>query len=150
MEVLRRCSKDLAAWSNFSRTLSHLQKQAEKLSDSPTPPTPAPATKPYKLSQRLPADAVRAILNEYAAGSTTREVAAAFDLAHSSVSRILAQNGMRGRRRGLSPDETTRAVLLYQAGETMQTIAEHLGFGASTIASALTREGVQRRPRFGR
>lgn len=150
VEVLRRCSKDLAVWSNFARTLSHLQKQAQTLTDSPAPPDPPPTAQPYKLSQRLAADTVQVILDEYTSGSTTREVAAAFDLAHSSVSRILAQHGMQGRRRGLSRDEVTLAVQLYQAGQTMQTIAEHLGYGATTIATALKREGVERRPRFSR
>jgi DNA-binding transcriptional regulator LsrR (DeoR family) len=86
----------------------------------------------------------------YRAGATTREIGERFDLAHSSVNKLLRQEGITARRRSPSADEVRRAIELYEAGLSTRVIAQHLGFGASTVGRALVKAGVSIRPRFGR
>jgi len=68
------------------------------------PPRPIPITRhphqPQKLSQRLTDESVRAILEAYEAGATIREVGKRFGLAHSSINKLLKQDGIKLRRRG--------------------------------------------------
>jgi hypothetical protein len=73
-----------------------------------------------------------------------------FGLAHSSVNKLLHDQGVAARRRSPSAAEVKRAIELYEAGSSMRTIAEHLGFGASTISRALVKAGVAIPPRFGK
>lgn len=70
--------------------------------------------------------------------------------AHSSVNKLLRQHGLKARRRSPSPGEVERAVEFYEAGLSTRVIAEHLGFGASTITRALDKAGVTMRPKFRR
>jgi DNA-binding transcriptional regulator LsrR (DeoR family) len=92
---------------------------------------------------------VAAILATYQAGATTRDLGGRFGLAHSSINKLLRQQGVIARRRSPSPDEVQRAVELYEEGQTTRVIAEHLGFGANTIKRSLERAGVTLRPTFG-
>jgi IS30 family transposase len=62
----------------------------------------------------------------------------------------LKEHGITARRRSPSPDEVKRAVELYEGSLSMRTIAEHLGFGESTISRALVKAGVAIRPKFRR
>jgi hypothetical protein len=84
------------------------------------------------------------------AGATTRAVGERFGLAHSSVNKLLRPHGVVARRRSPSPQGIQQAVELYEAGLSTRVIAEHLGFGASTILRGLARVGIAIRPRFCR
>ena len=133
MEVLRRTSNNYGAKHRVKRLSRHL----EKVPAAEPSVTPRLAYRPSKLSQRLSDETVAAILAAYQAGATTREVGERFSLAHSSVNKLLKEHGITARRRSPNPDEVKRAVQLYEAGLSARVIAEHLGFGASTITRAL-------------
>jgi DNA-binding transcriptional regulator LsrR (DeoR family) len=140
VEVLRRHSNNYGAVQRVGRLNRHLAKR----------PVPDPSVKPRsahqptKLSQRLSDETVAAIVDAYAAGATTREVGARFGLAHSSVNKLLRHRGVVARRRSPTTAEMQRAAALYEAGESIRTIAEHLGFGASTVKRALVRAPASR------
>jgi hypothetical protein len=110
---------------------------------------PRATYQPHKLCQLLSDETVAAILATHQAGATTRDLGGRFGLAHSSINKLLRQQGVIARRRSPSPDEVQRAVELYEEGQTTRVIAEHLGFGANTIKRSLERAGVTLRPTFG-
>ena len=65
--------------------------------------TPRPSYRPAKLSQRLSAETLAAIVAMYEAGATTREVGNKFGLTHSSVIKLLKTHGVTMRPRGARP-----------------------------------------------
>jgi hypothetical protein len=67
---------------------------------SASAPLPRAEHHPYKLSQRLSEETVTAILAAYQAGATIRAVGERFDLAHSSINKLLRRYGVEVRRRG--------------------------------------------------
>lgn len=147
MELLRRFSRDLDPYQRLTRVILKLETSA---ATAPlAQPQPAPP-QPYKLRQRLSDTVIEQIIVAYQGGATTREVAALFHLAHSSVQSLLREHGVQARRKGLSAQETQRAVELYEVGETMRIIAEHLGFTVSSISRALAGAGVDLRGPLGR
>jgi hypothetical protein len=93
--VLRRTSNNYGTVQRVGRLTRHLERQGRV-----PPPLPRTKYQPHKLSQRLPEETVAAILAAYQAGATTREVGQRFGLAHSSVTELLRQHGVRMRRRG--------------------------------------------------
>ncbi len=149
MEVLRRNSKDLGAFRRIDRLTRYLDQQGRD-ERSGEIPLPHADHQPYKLSQRLSAETVDAIIRAYQAGATTREVGERFGWAHSSINKLLRQHGITARRRSPNAAEMQGAVELYEAGLGTRTIGQLLGFGATTIGRALRQAGVQLRPRFGR
>ncbi len=140
--MLRRTSNNYGVVQRVDRLTRNLELHSPAAN-----PTSRPGHQPYKLSQRLSSETLAAILATYEAGATTREVGERFGLAHSSVNKLLKQEGVTARRRSPSPDDVQRAVELYAAGLSTGVIAEHLGFGVSTIARALHKASVPRRPR---
>ena len=99
MEVLRRSSKDLDALQRLKRLTRHLERPGIDGRPDRTP-LPRADYQPYKLSQRLPGETVAAILAMYENGATTRQVGERFNLAHSSIIKLLRRYGVRVRRRG--------------------------------------------------
>lgn len=148
MEVLRCHANNHTARYRVMRLSRHLQSP-ERRHSSVWSDVLKPAYQHQKLAQRLSDDTITAILAKYEAGATTREVGERFGLAHSSVNKLLKQQGVTARRRSPSPEEVEQAVELYGAGLSTRVIAQHLGFGASTILRALHTAGVTIRPRFG-
>jgi hypothetical protein len=146
VEVLRRYSNNYSAAQRVVRLTRHLQRQGKDR--APQAPLPRTNHQPHKLSQRLSDETVIAILAAYQDGATTREVGERFGLAHSSVNKLLKQQGVIARRRSPTPEEVQRAVQLYEARYGTQAIAEQLGFGTSTIRRALVNAGIRLRPRF--
>jgi|1185.fasta_scaffold168844_1 transposase-like protein len=143
VEVLRRTSNNYGVVQRVGRLTRHLDRQG-RVQD----PTPRPRYQPHKLSQRLSDDTITAVLAAYLAGSPTREVSKRFGIAHSSVNKLLRQHGITARRGSLSPAGLQQAVELYETGLSIRVIANHLGFGASTVARALVKAGIHIRPRF--
>ncbi|MGY1651782.1 helix-turn-helix domain-containing protein [Geodermatophilus sp. SYSU D01119] len=144
VEVLRRHSNNYGAVQRVGRLERHLTKRpAAGLSA-----TPRPAHLPSKLSHRLSDETVAAIVDAYQAGATTREVGERYNLAHSSVNKLLKRNGVATRRRSPGDADRARAVALYAAGKSTRQIGAELELGASTVQRVLHSEGVQLWPRF--
>lgn len=143
MEVLRRHSNNYGAVERVGRLTRHLAKTpcVEALT------IPRSRYQPKKLTHRLSDGEVAALLTAYRNGATTRAVGEQFGLAHSSVNKLLQQNGVIARRRSPTPADLARAKAMYGKGQSTLDIAKGLGFGASTIQRALRRAGVQLRPR---
>jgi hypothetical protein len=96
VEVLRRYSNHGSAIERVKRLRRHLDQQGVE-----GPPGDVSLLqadhRPHKLSQRLSAETVTAIIAAYEAGATTREVGTRFSLAHSSINKLLRQQDVSGQ-----------------------------------------------------
>lgn len=60
--------------------------------------------------------------------------------------KILRDHGVQTRFQPMSKSEIDRAVRLYEAGDSIKTIAERLGKAKGSVWNALTNSGVEMRP----
>lgn len=111
---------------------------------NPRPPRAARAGK------QLPAARERAIVAEYRAGQTMKEIAARHDIHRVTVSEVLDRTGTVKRPKGMSPSQTDLAARLYESGLSLASMGAQLGFDAVTIRTALLRRGVRTRDSHGR
>lgn len=100
MEVLRRHSNNYGAVQRVRRLSQHLAQLTPGDEPLPAPLREGACYRPQKLSQRLNAQTVTTIVAAYQAGAITRELGLRFGLAHSSVNKLLKQQGVQLRRRG--------------------------------------------------
>jgi hypothetical protein len=88
VEVLRAYSNNYALTQRIRRLTRHLATRR----DGSPPPARAPY-RPHKLSQRLDAATVAAIIAAYEGGTTARELAARHGVARSAITRLLHRHG---------------------------------------------------------
>jgi hypothetical protein len=110
-----------SALQRVKRLTRHLEKPDRRRSGTWTGVL-KPDYQPHRLSRRLSDDTIAAILAMCHAGATTHEVGERFDLAHSSINKLLQQQGVAARRPSPSPTEVQRAVKLYEAALSLRTM----------------------------
>lgn len=101
-----------------------------------------------RRARQLRADEANAVAERYLVVRNVRAVAAEFHLSRTTVSRILASQGI-DTSRGMKPAEVKHAMRLYAEGLSSITIGQQLGFDNHTILKELRRAGVQVRARSG-
>lgn len=98
---------------------------------------------PYRLEHRLDASTVTQLVHHYDAGTPTTQLTVAYRLSKASVLQLLQEAGVQMRRQGLDDDQTTEAFRLYASGLSLVRFGEQLGFGPTSVASALRAAGVR-------
>ncbi|MGH9127467.1 MAG: helix-turn-helix domain-containing protein [Acidimicrobiales bacterium] len=84
----------------------------------------------------------------YRRGVPVEEVAASFRVNRTTVLGHVRRHGVPKRdRRVLGPDAVRKAVHLYGAGLSAESVAEELQVAATTVRRALTDAGVTLRPK---
>ena len=91
---------------------------------------------------RLEPERVASIVARYQAGTPSTELARQEKVSKQVILRILREQGVELRRRGLSDDETSRAVELYASGLSVKRTAEALGWSQAPVRAALVQRGV--------
>ncbi|MDA8027295.1 MAG: hypothetical protein M0T78_12320 [Actinomycetota bacterium] len=100
----------------------------------------------YVLQQshtRLDPKQINDLVVAYQAGSTVKELAAKFQIHHTTVSNVLERHGVPRRYRPMTPEQIEDAIQAYQAGGSSKMIGGLLGVDASTVWRTLRREGVE-------
>ncbi|WP_328404759.1 helix-turn-helix domain-containing protein [Nocardia sp. NBC_00403] len=128
------------------------------LSKLPNPGDPRPRAadqviprRAHQLQRRLTDTDRAAIIAAYEAGSSTKHLAAQWQLAKASVLTILRTGGANIRQqRRLTDEEINHAISRYRDGESLQRIGKRLGVAHTTIRAALERRGIPRRDTHGR
>jgi hypothetical protein len=95
-----------------------------------------------RVSKRLQAETIESLVGEYVAGATATEVGQQYDLAKSSVLRLVRQAGQRVRHPRLNASETAQLVALHDAGLSQKDIALRLGRSPSAVWHCLRRLGM--------
>ncbi|RSM78105.1 hypothetical protein DL991_18655 [Amycolatopsis sp. WAC 01375] len=106
-------------------------------------------SKPGRARQ-IDAGQMQALIDGYLEGATTYELGARFGINRRTVGNILRRNGVKMRRRGLSPSQVDEAVHLYSLGWSLARIGEHLKVDHVTVLTRLRERGVQTRDTHGR
>ena len=86
----------------------------------------------------------------YRSGNTIKELAAQFQIHHTTVSNVLKRYGVPRRNRPLTTEQVELVIEAYQAGGSSKMIGDLFGVDASTVWRTLTREGVKTRDSHGR
>lgn len=127
--------------------MDRLQKLAGQVPcEAPT----APSSPPRSLRFRLPDTQRGALVTDYQNGTPTTELTGRYQLSKGSVLQILEAAGIQMRRQGLTDDQATRAVQLYEAGLSLAQVATRLHSAPTTINRALVARGVMLRGRHDR
>ncbi|WP_157514414.1 helix-turn-helix domain containing protein [Nocardia concava] len=141
----------MRAYSNQGTLTSTLEKLRERVSDQPKRQSSAKAPKAHALARRLTAVDREKIVAAYEGGASAKQLAADHQLAKGSILEILRTGGAAIRQqRRLSSEEIDQAVVSYQDGQSLATIADRLGVKATTVRAALERRGIPRRDSHGR
>ncbi|MFL6097852.1 MAG: helix-turn-helix domain-containing protein [Blastococcus sp.] len=134
MEVLRRYSNNYAVTQRVQRLSRHLAAHP-----SGAAPPPRAPYRPHRLSQRLDAATVDAIITAYQAGTTAKDLAERYGVARSAITRLRHRHGVAVRRRSPTAADRQRMVALRHAGLSRPAIAAQIGFSVSTVSRVLAR-----------
>lgn len=100
-------------------------------------PVQRPHPKPVRRRKVLEHEELEMLTTQYAAGRSVKQLAASYDIHHTTVSALLKDRGVRLRQTSLSPDQIELATKLRAEGWSNVRIAGHLGCGAETIRRRL-------------
>ncbi|MEC4613810.1 hypothetical protein [Tsukamurella tyrosinosolvens] len=91
---------------------------------------------------RFEPERVAFIVARYKAGAPSTELATQERVSKQVILRILREQGVSLRRRGLSEEEARRAVELYSGGLSVKRTAEQLGWSQAPVRAALVTYGA--------
>jgi len=89
------------------------------------------------------------VADQYRAGVAIKEIATEFGIHRKTVREIAIAAGLDPHPCGLQSKDVERATRLYRSGWSLARVGAEFAVDASTIMSALKREGVEMRPRQG-
>jgi DNA-directed RNA polymerase specialized sigma24 family protein len=105
-----------------------------------------PQRKPRKRRiTELNAVELTAMIADYTAGATLKQLAAIYHYSHVGISDALEGVGVQLRRRGLTNTQADEAEHLYATGQSLARIAERMEVNPSSVRALLQR-GVTMRP----
>ena len=104
-------------------------------------------TGPIQHQGRLGEDVVLQLVASYLDGTTIRELAEQFDINEKTAHSHLKRLGVRRPYRKVKPLQVNEAVQLYQSGQSLNDVADHLGVSVDTTRRLLIEAGVQIRRR---
>ena len=103
-----------------------------------------------ELAKATGVPAERAIVAEYKAGQTMKQIAARHNIRRVTVSEVLDRTDTTKRPKGMSPSQVDIAARLYESGLSLARVGAQLGFDAATIRTMLLRNGIGTRDSHGR
>lgn len=131
-------------WNTKAR-LRALRDLLGALPDTSAPlPVQAPRPKRNK-AKRLKEAQVKELVDAYAEGASTHQLADRFDIKRQTVSSILKRNGITPRWRRLTEEDVDQAERLYVRGLSLARVADRLKVDPETVRLRLRKRGVQMR-----
>lgn len=113
------------------------------------PRSAPPAPRSARAGKQLPAETEQAIVAEYKAGQTMKEIAVRHGIHRVTVSEVLNRTGTEKRPKSMSPAQAKRAAHLYASGLSLAGVGAQLGFNPTTIRVTLQRHGIVMRDFHG-
>ena len=144
VELMKRYSRQ----SRYVLTDHKLQRIAQM---KPRPVS-ADLRKPvhrHKVVDRLSAEQLAEIAQQYRAGTPTTALCRMHDLSKGAVLKVLTDAGVTMRRQPMTPRQIARAFKLYEAGDSLSIVAEKIGTPQATVRKGLLAAGVVLRPSGG-
>ncbi len=147
MEVIRGLSNPIHPGQKL---IIEWKTREESPQESSNGKIPVKEYAPKQSQTRLDPQQINNLVIAYQSGNTIKELAAQFQIHHTTVSKILERRGVPKRYRPLAPKQIEHAIKAYRAGSSSKMIGDLLGVNASTIWRTLRREGVNMRDSHGR
>lgn len=91
----------------------------------------------YRIADRFTPDVLAAIVARYQAGEYSTDLAKEYDIAKSTLLRLLAEQGVEVRSRGLTPEKKHEILRLRQQGLIIRAIAKRVGCSYDTTRKFL-------------
>ncbi|HVW23264.1 MAG TPA: hypothetical protein VHB51_02160 [Candidatus Saccharimonadales bacterium] len=130
----------------YSNTSVEVAETLRSLGDLPTvADEPVVTSPPRKLRARLPRSIVSKLVADYQAGSSSRTLAAKYEMPRSSVLRLLDQEGVLRPRIQTDDALISKACELIAAGSSVIQAAEQLGINKRTLYHQLKVRGLPTR-----
>lgn len=112
--------------------------------------TPSSRSRPSRqIQRRFTAAEAAEITEQYQTGQTMNQLARSFNVHRRTIAHCLRKQDVAPRPRGLSAEHLSQAAALYEAGWPLVRIGERYGTTDMTVRRALTKQGVEIRPRRG-
>jgi hypothetical protein len=134
----------LASYSNRARfkldELSTVRDALDRIDAGkirrPPPQNDRPSQR-YCIADRFPPEEMKKLIDRYKAGVFTTTLAADYNIAHSSVLRILKREGVPLRSRYLSDQQKVEILRLREHGVIIRDIAKRVGCSYDTARKFL-------------
>lgn len=98
------------------------------------------------LRRRLGPDVIGLLVGRYESGAHTPALAKEYEISITGLRKLLLEEGVDIRRQSITPEDSDRAVTLYESGLTIRDIVKEVGYSHDTIRRELHRRGVPMRP----
>lgn len=136
----------LGRYSNHADQGERLRHLLQIVPEGPKRPK-TPTIK--RVCRRLSEEEIASLVQGYAEGIKVEDLANAFGIDQWTVQKHARLAGLDRRRPRLGPRQTEEAIRLYSQGSSLMVIGKQFGVSPETVRSALTRAGVELRPRRG-
>lgn len=91
----------------------------------------------YRIADRFSPDDLAAIAHRYQAGEQSTGLAKEHNIAKSTLLRLLAEQGIQTRQRGLTPEKEREIIRLRKQGFIIRDIAKRVGCSYDTARKFL-------------
>lgn len=91
----------------------------------------------YRIANRFSPDELTAIVQRYQAGEQSTDLAKEHNIAKSTLLRLLAEQGVQTRQRGLTPEKEREIIRLRKQGFIIRDIAKRVGCSYDTARKFL-------------
>ena len=139
----------LGAYLNTPPELDELLKNLSKLRETAARDDLLVSSPPRRLRSRLPRSIISKIVADYRAGSSSRQLAAMYDLPKSSVLVILKKEGVVRPAARISDEQIEAAARLIAEGKSVAMAATELDIAVRSLYYQLRMRGLptKRSPR---
>lgn len=103
----------------------------------------------YRLGHRLGESILANIVEAYRQGESSRSLSVRFGIARNTVDELARQAGLPRHVTRMTDAEQTKAIRLYESGQSLQRVGNQLGRSPGTIWLLLKRRGVELRTQQG-
>lgn len=134
-------------WKPLKPSAGHPTSQPREAARNHIPtPTRYNACPTSPIAHRFTQDTIAEIVAGYREGASTNQLCKQHGISKGSLLKILDEHGVQTRFQPMTKDEINQAARLYEAGDSLKTIAEKLGKGKGSVWTALRGRGVEMRP----
>lgn len=98
------------------------------------------------LRRRLGPKIIGELVERYNAGDPTPALAREYGISTTGLRRLLLEEGVEFRWQSITPEDSNRAVKLYESGLTIREAVKEIGYSLGTIRRELHLRGVSMRP----
>lgn len=98
------------------------------------------------LRRRLGPKVIGELVARYNAGEYTPALAKEYEISTTGLRKLLLIEGVKFRGQSITPEDSDRAVKLYESGLTIREVVTEIGYSLGTIRRELHQRGVPMRP----